>query len=423
MRLFFRVSWRSHAIRRHVLRFVVGVTLICFIQFLPAQQKTAETGRASVFDVDMTQLPRTNEQITPQQQFLEQAFETEIDSTQYILGPGDQLLIKIWGALDQQFTTPVTPEGYVIIPSVTEIFVSGKTLAAGASSIKSDLGKVFKNASFSVRLAKMRKFRVFVVGEVQAPGSYYFRAVDRLSDAIQLSYGLSGWADDTRIQVRHLSGAVDTVNISEFFVTGDLNYNPFVQGGDIIFVPPIDLERDYAILEGNVGSQGVYQIHPGETLFQFLTRLRTINRQSDIENIVLIRGAEKKVYNLLASEIGPQREVLQNGDRIIIPTTRDQVYVRGEVGRPGPLPYLANYTATDYAGLAGILDTAKEMKDVYVIRTKTGKIEKGKDMVVNSGDIVVVPRRGRETVKEYLAILTPVVGIVISTIALVQSSK
>lgn len=403
------------------MRFIVLV--ICIIQFLPAQQKTTETGRASVFDVDMTQLRKTNEQVIPQQQLIEQAFETAIDSAQYLLGPGDQLLIKVWGALDEQFTTPVTPEGYVIIPSVAEVLVSGKTLAAGAAIITTELAKVFKNANFSVRLAKMRKFRVFVVGEVQVPGSYYFRAVDRLSDAIQLAYGLSSWADDTRIQLRHVSGAVDTVNISEFFVTGDLKYNPYLQGGDVVFVPPIDLERNYAILEGNVGSQGVYQIRPQETLFRFLTRLRTINRRSDIENIVLIRGAEKKVYNLLASEIAAQREVLQNGDRIMIPTTRDQVYVRGEVGRPGPLPYLANYTARDYAGLAGILDTAKDMKDIYVIRTQTGEIEKGRDVVVNTGDIVVVPRRGREIVKEYLAILTPVVGIVISTIALVQSSK
>lgn len=388
-----------------------------------AQEKTTETGRASVFDVDMTQLPKTNEQVIPQQQFLEQAFETEIDSTQYILGPGDQILIKVWGALDQQFVTAVTPEGYVIIPSVAEVFVSGKTLADGAILMQAELQKVFKNTSFSIRLAKMRKFRVFVVGEVEAPGSYYFRAVDRVSDAIQLATGLSSWADDTRIQIRHVSGTVDTVNVSEFSVTGDLKYNPFVQGGDIIFVPSIDLEKNYVILAGNVGSQGVYQIRPQETLLQLLTRLRTINRRSNIENIVLIRGGEKKVYNLLANENAARQEVLLNGDRIMIPTIRDQVYVKGEVLQPGPFPYLANYTAKDYAGLAGMLASAKDFTKVYVIHAKTGIVERGGDAIVDNGDIVVVPRNARENLKDILAIITPVISIALSTVAIIQATK
>lgn len=411
----------------------LAVFFLILIQVAWAQQaqqqqgegtvETKGTTRAPVFDIDMNQLEKTNEQLIPQQQFLEQVYEKEIDSTQYIMGPGDQLLIKIWGALDTQFISAITPEGYVLIPSVSEVFVAGKTLAETSNLIKAELDKVFKNAGFSVRLVRMRKFRVFVVGEVESPGTYYLRSVDRVTDAIQLAQGLVGWGDDTRVQIRHENNEVDTVNVSEFYVSGDLKYNPVLTGGDVVFVPPIDLQKKYVILAGNVGSQGLYQVGPHENLYSLLTRLKTINRKSNIQTIVIMRGGEKKVFNLLQDEAAARNEILQTGDRIMVPTIRDQVYVKGEVLRPGPLPYLANYMAKDYAGLAGMLATAKDFNEVYVIRTKTGEVEKGGNAIVDNGDIVVVPRNARENVKDYLAIITPLLSIALSTIAIIQASK
>ena len=404
------------------------IFLLILIQVVWAQQQgegveTKGTTRAPVFDIDMNQLEKTNEQLVPQQQFLEQVYEKEIDSTRYIMGPGDQLLIKIWGALDTQFITAVTPEGYVMIPSVSEVFVAGKTLAETSELIKAEMEKAFKNAGFSVRLVRMRKFRVFVVGEVQNPGTYYLRSVDRVSDAIQLARGLVGWGDDTRIQIRHENNEVDTVNVSEFYVSGDLKYNPVLTGGDVVFVPPIDLQKKYVVIEGNVGSQGLYQVRANENLFSLLTRLKTINRRSDIENIIIMRDSEKKVFNLLQNEAAARNEILQNGDRIIIPSIRDRVYVKGEVLQPGSFPYLANYMAKDYAGLAGMLASAKDFNKVYVIHTETGKVEKGGNVIVDNGDIVVVPKSTRENVKDYLAIITPLISIALSTVAIMQATK
>ena len=408
-------------------RFVWIIVVFFLVSFsLLAQEKVGEAAsqeRPAVFDVDAEKALRTNEQIIPQQQFLEQTFEKEVDSTQYILGPGDQLLIKLWGALDEQFPTVVTPEGYVMIPSVAEVFVSGISLAEASERIRARLDKVFKNSHYSIRLVKLRKFRVYVVGEVKTPGTYFMRAVDRVSDVIQLAGGVSTWGDDTRIHVKHLTGKPDTVNVSEFYLTGLLRHNPLLSGGDIIFVPSIDLHRKYVVIEGNVGSQGIYQLRPSETLIALLNRLKALDRRSDIENVVLVRGNKKKVFNLLEAASGAYREVLQSGDRIIVPTNRDQVYVRGEVAKPGPYPYLANYTTKDYAGLAGIMESAKGLNSLMVIHAKTGKVDKGKDVVVRNGDIVVVPRRSRESFKDILSILTPIISIGLSAAALIQASK
>lgn len=378
---------------------------------------------ANIFDIDFDRLDKTREKAVTQPQMLEQAFDKEIDSTKYILGPGDQLLIKIWGILDDQFLIEITPEGYLIIPGITEVLVSGKVLSEASQIIKSELNKSFKNSHFSIRLVRMRKFRIYVVGEITNPGTYYLRASDRVVDAIQLAGGVLTWGDETRIQVRHLDETFDTLNISQFYQEGDLDENIFVLSGDVIFIPRIDLSKQYVIIEGNVGSQGVYQILPNETLLEFLIRVGALSRNSNIENVVLIRDNKKHLYNLLENEALVNKEVLKTKDRIIIPTNRDRVYVKGEVLQPGPFPYLANYTTRDYAGLAGILESAKNFKDIYVIHKETDQIEKGPDVVVHRGDVVVVPRNARESLKEVLAILTPIISIGLSSYALIRSTR
>ncbi len=400
-----------------------SIWILMFTGVLLAQQVQTTQERAKVFDIDLRQLERTNEQIIPQRQFLEQALERQIDSTAYILGPGDQLLLKVWGVMEAQFVSEVTPEGFLVIPGMSQIYVANETLAGAGRKIRALLAQHFKNSRFAVRLLRLRKFKVFVVGEIAEPGTYYLRASDRVSDAIQLAGGLTNWGDDTRIQLRHYDGRVDTINISDFYLTGNLKENPYLQGGDIIYVPPIDLQGSYVIIEGNVGSQGIYQIRPQETLYAFLTRLQAINRRSDIESIVLIRGNQKKFYNLLESNSPARVEKLQTKDRIIIPSTREMVYVRGEVTQPGPYPYLANYTALDYAGFAGVLETAKSLDHLTVIHSRTGRVEKGPHVIVEKGDIVIVPRRNREIVKDYMAILMPVVSMAISVFALIQTSR
>lgn len=405
------------------MKLVLCVLLLSASAYLAAQEGQDKQKRAPVFDMDALQLEQSNEQLIQGQQLIEQVFEKEINPDEYIVGPGDQLLVKVWGAMEKQIPVLVSPEGYVIIPAVSEIFVSGKTLTESIRLITNELGQTFQNARFTVRLIKMRKFRVFVVGEIQNPGTYFLRTVDRLSDAIQLAQGLTNWGDDTRVELRRENGEVSVINLTDFYLTGNLDNNPMLSGGDVIFIPSIDLQGNYAIIEGNVGSQGIYQLRKQESLFDFLTRLRALNRRSNLENIILFRDGEKSSYSLLSRDSEAFSVQLKSGDRIMVPTIRNQVYVRGEVAQPGAFPYLADYSALDYAGLAGVMETAKGLNRIQVIRLKTGEIEQGKDVVVENGDIVVVPRRARENLKDVLTILTPIISIGISAFALVQATK
>ena len=400
----------------------IRITSMVLLWFLPllliAQEQKKET--PPPIDTDFQQISKTLEKIIPQRQFLEQALDSAIDSTTYRLGPGDQLLIKIWGALENQFLTEVTPEGFVILPAVGEFVVEGKTLAEVSALLKARLRERFFNSSFAVRLVRIRKFRVYVTGEVRRPGTYFMRPSDRLSDVLELAEGLSNWGNETQIQVRHASGDTSVYDISRFFRLGDEAANPYLQAGDVVFVPPIDIRKNFVIIEGNVGSQGIYPTKPNETIFSFLSRIQALNRRSEIERIVLIRDGKPRYFNLLEQGSPVFQEKLQKGDRLIIPTIRNRVYVKGEVAQPGPFPYLAHYVAKDYAGLAGVLETARSLNDIYVIRTKDGRVEKGPDVIVEKGDVVVVPRRPREVLKDYLTILAPIISLGLSVYAITR---
>jgi len=116
-------------------------------------------------------------------------------------------------------------------------------------------------------------------------------------------------------------------------------------------------------------------------------------------------------------------EFLQTGIIIINSSWQDKIYVKGEVAQLGPFPYLANYTARDYVGFVGLLETSQKLDNIYVIHTRTGDVEKGADVIVGNGDIVVVPRRSREIIKDYMAIFMPIISVGLSAYALIRATR
>jgi protein involved in polysaccharide export with SLBB domain len=353
------------------LRKITSFFLLCILLFfgnISAQsirpdRQTEEkptTGIPKKFDIDFGIEEKTPEKILPSQEYLEQALEVAVDSTSYRLGPGDLLQISVWGPLENQFITEITVEGYVVVPTVSDIYVSGLTLAEGSSLIRKNLQRYFKETSFSIRLIKMRKFRVYLVGEVAKPGTYYMRGVDRISDLLEVAEGITPAGNESIIQMRHANGESDTLNIIDFYRHGDKTANPYLDGGDVIFIPRIDRSQNNL---NYIDTPGVYQL--------------------------------KKEY----------------------------IYVKGEVNQPGAYPYIANLNALDYAGIAGMRETAQNVNKIYVIHSKTGEVSKGAEVPVGQGDIVVVPQRNRETFKDYLSIMTPIISLGLSTYAIIRANR
>lgn len=355
-----------------------------------------------------------------------QVLESELDAEYYIVGPGDQFRISIFGELENQFDCEVQPEGVVLIPTVGKFHISGFSLQEAKKLLNDAVSSNYINADIAINLTGLRKFRVYYTGEVKAPGTYFAQGSDRLSDIVEVSevqdtriisekeqlevsVSLNDWSDNTQIEIRHKDGKNDTYDLSRFYSLGDKSQNPYLKGGDVIFVPSIDLSDSIVTIEGNVEFQGIYRLKQQENLLDFLRRVSALSKKSNLRNILLDREGNTQIIDLVNDFDKYKSFILKHNDRLLIQRIHENVYVRGEVFQPGPFPYNANYTARDYIGLAGATDDADDVEEAIIYRQATGEILNGGDVIIEKGDTIVVPKRPREIVKDYITILAPVI--------------
>ncbi len=339
-------------------------------------------------------------------QSFEETFSLEkpIIPDKYILGPGDELGVNI--LMGENLTLPikVTPTGDVFIPSVGVVNVSGKTLRQGIGKIKEYiLENAYPNAKVSIALVNIRYFQIQVIGAVNNPGFVRASAVDRLDRIITRAKEFHQLAREFEIKVIRKSGVVEKINHLNFVRNGDLSQNPTFLEGDIIFVPFGDVSAESVALRGAVIGTGYDIIEPEETLLQFLTRRIKLDTYSDLQSVIITRsGTKSESYiRVLPNEFSQFK--LTAGDIIDILRERG-IMVNGYVQKPGAYEFIPGYSISDYISIAGG-NTLEGDPDRAMVYHTDGSIGKGRDTLLNRGDVIVVPRTFLNTFVGRLSIL------------------
>ncbi len=359
--------------------------------------------------------------------------EHPVDPEQYIVGPGDRFLITVFPLSDEDFLTQVTADGHLIIPSLGFIPVAGKTLAEMQQELDRKSRKKYISGKGKLRasLVGLRFFRVHVIGAVNLPGIYTLQHINRLSDALTAAGGLSDIADYYAIEVRRHQGETLSIDYSSYLRSGDLNANPFLLDGDVIFVRRADTSLPKITIEGRFRNRGIHYAKPGETAEDLLMRIADITRNQDLRNAVLKRTDGEKgedtiirLFDARAHTNGSTRgHVLQDGDIISIPSIRDSVYVQGAVQYPGAYPYHAGFLARDYAGLAGPNFQSDGLTSFQTRHHLTGEIVSGPDEPVHAGDTVEVKTAKRIVMKDVLTSAATVVVQLVQFFLIYRSLK
>jgi protein involved in polysaccharide export with SLBB domain len=373
-----------------------------------------------------------------------QVLEDIIEEDKYIVGPGDEFQIHLWGEMENQLEATINPHGSMIIPSVGEIDLHDLTLADAKTKILRKISEKYLSNEISINLVTLKKFRIYLAGEIELPGTYFVQGSDRVSDVIEIANGATDWADGTRIEIRKSSGEKKYIDLSAFYLDGVKEQNPFLDAGDVIYVPSIDITKGYVIVEGNaeISSSfrtdaqnqtaqqlpvssllGVYALKENEKLYDFMRRVGALSRKSDLEDVVVIREAKEHHLNLLEREEEFVSFQLADKDRIIITPMVDQVYVSGEVYQPGRYPFKANYRASDYVGAAGELETAADPEDYEILRRETGEVLSGGQVIIEKGDTIIVPKSGGEKFKDFMVVITPSLSLIATVLILIQGLK
>ena len=190
--------------------------------------------------------------------------DKEINPEEYYVGPGDDFLVYVWGKIEKTYFLQINNEGKLMIPLVGLLRVNGKTLAEAKIQIKNKIKKIYtNNINVVVILKKIREFKIYVMGEVEVPGSYLVNGMTRASDVILMCGGIKENGKWRAIEIQNDLYETRYVDLAAFFHSMDVDENPYLRSGDRIHVPPWD---DFIVINGFVSYSGRYDFCKGDNL-------------------------------------------------------------------------------------------------------------------------------------------------------------
>lgn len=338
------------------------------------------------------------------------AYEGAIDRDEYLVGPGDRLLLQVWSPAYEESPLLVSGDGRVAVPFSGPVTVAGKTLNQAEVAIAAEFDLALKRGRISISLLEPRKFRIHVTGEVLIPGSYTVPATARVGDAIELASGFRSvlkpgpFGDSLmtpqvslrRIQLRSRSGEAVNVDMQRFLQGGDLAGNPYVTDGSVIYVPPLTESHEPTGVYGAVYYEGNYEYAPGDDVYALLNLSGGVTPSSDSSSLVLQRANGERVpLTFGASDLS--RKVFP-GDRLYVggkPEMRESgsASIRGQVAKPGG--YSIKNGVTTVAELveqAGGLTSEAAVQSARLIRRKTpDSIEPERHRILMAPGSVTLP--------------------------------
>ncbi|MGC8814499.1 SLBB domain-containing protein [Dictyoglomus sp.] len=281
-------------------------------------------------------------------------FGKVIEPDKYVLGVGD--IVRIYIILETgdpiSFNVTVSPTGSINLPMVRAIKVSGLTLTEATREISKQLLKLYPRSVISTDLVYTRKFKIYVLGEVQNAGTHLVSAISTLDDVIKLA-GLKSSASLRNIQIRR-EDKVITVDYFRFLKYGDVNQNPYIEEGDLIYVPLMG--KSVKVL-GQVKNPGIYEIKDGEKLKDVLDMAGGLTAKADLLGGYIERQSDGKkqvisidLFNLMYGKDNRENIVLKDGDSIVIPLKVDKVYVIGYVAKPQVFTIVSGESKSEVGG-------------------------------------------------------------------------
>jgi polysaccharide export outer membrane protein len=256
---------------------------------------------------------------------------------EYLIGPGDELLIRLWGqvTLDGHFT--VDRSGNVYLPQVGTVRVAGIPFAKLTDYLRSEIGRTFRNFDINVNIGQLRSIQVFVVGEAKRPGSYTVSSLSTLVNALFASGGPSPMGSMRNIQVKRNGQVISAFDFYDLLLKGDKSKDVQLVSGDVIYIPPVG---PMVAIAGSVDVPAVYELKNETTvhdLFRLSGGLSTLAQDKQIRIEHVAQHDSRTVEDVKLDAAGLAM-ALYDGDIVevspIVDRFKDVVTLRGNVAEP-----------------------------------------------------------------------------------------
>lgn len=260
----------------------------------------------------------------------------------YKLGPGDEVIIDIWGNNQATIRQTISPDGTINIPDIGLVSLNGMTIKQADAYMKRKLGQIYSvdgedaKSEIKLTLGNIRTIQVNLMGEVAVPGTYYLSSLSNLYHALYRAGGVSELGSLRDIKLVRKGKTVATVDIYDFILNGKSPDKITLEEGDIIVVPAYDRLVDVA---GNVKRPMTYEMKDGETVSDLIAYAGGFTGDAYKENLRVVRqnGKEYQVYTVDAPDYASF--TLEDGDELTVGAMLDRftnrLEIKGAVYRPG----------------------------------------------------------------------------------------
>jgi protein involved in polysaccharide export with SLBB domain len=256
----------------------------------------------------------------------------------FVVGPGDELRIRVWGQLSFQANVRVDRSGEIYLPQVGPVHVANVPFSGLDGQLRSAIGRVFRNFDLTVDLGQIRSIQVYLAGAARRPGVYTVSALSTLVDALFAGGGPSTQGSLRRIELRRGSEKVTEFDLYNLLVHGDKSKDVKLLPGDVIFIPPIGAQS--AVI-GSVKSPAIYEVLPDEPLAEAIANAGGVSAVASAARVSIERIEDRRTRHAMEVEYDENglKTPVADGDLIrvfsISPLYTDTVTLRGNIANPG----------------------------------------------------------------------------------------
>jgi protein involved in polysaccharide export with SLBB domain len=268
----------------------------------------------------------------------------------YAIGPGDELLIRVWGKIDLNASVTVDRNGQISLPKVGTLNVAGLRYEQLERYLRSAVGTIYKGFELNVTLGHLRSIQIFVLGSARQPGAYTVSSLSTLTDALFASGGPSATGTMRHIQLRRGNQTITELDLYDVLRKGNKSSDVQLLPGDVIYIPPVGPQ--VAIVE-NVNEPGIYELKGETTVASVLESAGDLTNLANIDRVVLerIENHSKRRVDEFALDASGMQRMLRDGDLLRIfplsPQFDNAVSLQGNVATPGRFAWHEGMRVTD----------------------------------------------------------------------------
>lgn len=326
----------------------------------------------------------------------------------YLIGPGDEVFIDIYGGSQKTIQSTVSPEGTVTIEGFGPVRVSGMTVDEANESLRNTLGERYKSSRIELTLGQTRTISVNVMGEVLTPGTFILSAFSTVFHALYMAGGVNDIGTLRSIKVYRDNKLISTVDIYDFILNGNLKGNVRLSDGDVIVVGPYDCLVN---ITGKVKRPMYYEMTSSENVSTLLRYAGGFTGDAYRKSVRLVRknGTQYSIYNIDEFDMNSFR--LEDEDSLdvdsVLPRFANMVEVRGAVFRPGMYQYGQSITTVrslveaaegvteDAFAAHGVMHRMRPDRTLEVLSVDIAGILNGTsaDIPLQNEDVLYVPSK------------------------------